>query len=85
MAEVVYVLCAATSAVCAALLLRSYFQNKTRLLLWSSVCFVGLAVNNVLLFLDVVVWPHYDLGLLRNAAALIAMGALLYGLIWETT
>ena len=42
---VVYVLCFLTSAACAWLLGRSYRQNGTGLLLWSSVCFVFLALD----------------------------------------
>lgn len=34
------------------LLFRAYAANGMRLLLWSALCFVGLSVNNVLLFFD---------------------------------
>ena len=57
MAETVYVLCALTSILCAALLFRAYRGNRSRLLLWSTLCFVGLALNNVFLFVDIVVVP----------------------------
>ena len=50
----VYALCALTSLVCAWLLLRAYQRQRTRLLLWSSVSFAGLALNNVLLFIDLI-------------------------------
>ena len=81
---VVYVLCALTGSVCAYLLLRSYRANRMRLLLWSGVCFTGLALNNVLLFVDKVLVADTDLSLLRSASALAAVLVLLYGLIWET-
>jgi hypothetical protein len=82
MAELVYILCMLTSAACAVLLLRSYRRARTQLLLWSSVCFIGLAVNNALLFLDlVVVGPSTDLTLIRNFTALVALMALLFGLV----
>ncbi|MGH2942291.1 MAG: DUF5985 family protein [Solirubrobacteraceae bacterium] len=81
---VVYVLCALTGSVCAYLLLRSYRRNRLRLLLWSGVCFTGLALNNVLLFVDKVLVADTDLSLLRSASALAAVLVLLYGLIWET-
>jgi len=55
MAEVVYILCTATSILCAVLLFRSYRASRTRLLFWSSLCFMGLAVNNVMLILDLYV------------------------------
>jgi hypothetical protein len=83
MAEAVYLLCAATSSLCAVLLLRNWRRTRSRLLLWSSACFVGLALNNILLFVDLVLVPTYDLSLLRTTVALAAMLLLLFGLIWE--
>jgi hypothetical protein len=84
MAEVVYLLCAATSIVCAVLLYRGYTQSRTRLLFWSSLCFAGLALNNVLLFVDLVVVPSIDLSLVRSIVALLALGLLLIGLAWDS-
>ena len=49
MIQLVYVLCALTSLACAILLLRGYFRTRVRLLLWSGLCFAGLALNNALL------------------------------------
>ncbi|PQV63425.1 hypothetical protein B1R32_11280 [Abditibacterium utsteinense] len=83
MAAIVYLLCAATSLACALLLLRSYRQNRVRLLFWSGCCFVGLALNNVLLFIDLKVFPQTDLFLLRSLPALIGVLLLIYGLIWD--
>jgi len=83
MIEFVYVLCMVTSMLCAGLLLRSYRHNRSRLLMWSSLCFVGLAINNVLLLIDLVLVPGVDLRFLRTGANLIALGLLTYGLIWE--
>jgi uncharacterized protein DUF5985 len=84
MAEVVYVLCAATSLACAVLLLNEYRKNRTRLLFWSSVCFIGLAANSIVMFVDLVIVPTRDLSILRGLLAVAAMGALVYGLIWES-
>ncbi len=84
MAEAVYLLCAVTSVVCAWLLYRGYRANRTRLLFWSSLCFVGLALNNILLFVDLVLVPSIDLSLMRTSAALCAVVALVTGLIWES-
>jgi len=83
MAELVYVLCAATSVVCAVLLLRGYLASRTRLLFWASLCFLGLALNNILLFVDLIVLPDVDLFWWRTATALVGMMVLLFGLIWE--
>ena len=84
MAELVYVLCAATIIACAVLLLRGYARSRTRLLFWSGLCFAGLALNNVVLFVDLVVIPSADLSLVRSGTALIAMLVLLFGLVWES-
>jgi hypothetical protein len=85
MAEVVYILCAATSILCAVLLFRSYRAGRARLLLWSSLCFVGLALNNILLIVDLYVVLGTDLFYLRTLVALGAMVMLLYGLIWSSS
>ncbi len=83
MAAAVYLLCAVTSMVCAALLIRAYLQNRARLLFWSSVCFIGLALNNVLLFVDLVVVPQIDLRMVRNVTGVVAVSIMLFGLIWD--
>jgi hypothetical protein len=84
MAEAVYLLCGLISVVCAVMLFNGYRANRTTLLFWSSLCFLGLAVNNVLLFVDLVIAPDVDLSLLRSSVALVAIMVLLYGLIWES-
>ena len=83
-ANVVYILCAATSSLCAALLFRGYRNSGARLLFWSALCFIGLAVNNVLLIVDVRVVPAIDLSTWRMVPAIAGAALLLYGLIWET-
>lgn len=80
----VYALCALTSVACALLLLRNYKRRRTKLLLWSSIAFAGLALNNVLLFVDLVVVPSASLAVLRTVLALAAILVLLYGLVWES-
>ena len=82
---VVYVLCFLTSAACAWLLGRSYSRSGVRLLLWSSICFVFLAGNNLILVLDLVVWPapQVDLRLPRLLLSLAAVASLIWGFIWE--
>lgn len=84
MAAAVYVLCALTCVLCATLLLRSYGRTRVRLLLWSGLCFAGLAASNVFLFADLVVFPAIDLSIWRDLVTLGSMSLLLYGLIWET-
>jgi hypothetical protein len=84
MAELVYALCSATSLFCAALLFRSYVRQRSRLLLWSTLCFLGLAVNSVVLFVDLAVLPAVDLRPVRTAAALVSMMLITGGLVWES-
>lgn len=79
----IYLLCALTALLCAALLLRAYARSRYRLLLWSGLCFAGLTVNNFILVLDKVVLPETDLSLARSMTALLAMAVLIYGLIFD--
>ena len=81
-AETIYVLCAATSLVAAWMLLRYYLHTRTPLLLWSFIAFLGLAANNVLVFVDLVVYPSIDMSLPRAFAGAAGMVALVYGLVW---
>ena len=83
MAQIAYALGVLTSILCAVLLIRAYRANGTRLLLWCSLCFVGLALNNVLLFADLFIVPQISLELWRSAVALVALVLMLTGLIWE--
>lgn len=84
MAAFVYVIGMLTSLACALLLLRGYTRSTKKLLLWSGLCFLGFAISNLLIFVDLVLVPEIDLYRYRLAAALIAMCLLLYGLIWES-
>lgn len=79
----VYGLCLLTSALCAALLVRSWLRSRQPLLLWSAVCFSLLAVNNLLVVLDMVVLAEVNLSLARQLTSLAAVGVLIYGFIWE--
>lgn len=84
MAGVIYTLCAITSGLCAWLLAAAWRSTRSRLLLWSSIAFAGLALNNLALWVDKLILPtQVDLILVRTSIALVAMLILLYGLIWE--
>jgi hypothetical protein len=87
MAEIVYALCAILSSACAYLLFKGYQESKSKLLMWSCLSFCFLALNNVILFVDVVLLPTIDFGGVswRTIAGAIAGSLLLFGLIWETT
>lgn len=82
-AEAIYLLSAGASLAAALLLLRQHHRTKTRLLFWSCVGFTGLAVNNVLVYVDLVLAPSIDLSVPRTVAAAAGLVSLLYGLIWE--
>jgi hypothetical protein len=90
MAEAVYVLCAVTSLLCAGLLVRGYLRSRTRFLLWSSLCFAAMTVNNLLLLLDRVILHGgqptilgVEFALLRAIVAAVALSLLMYGLVWD--
>lgn len=81
---VVYVLCLLASLLCAGLLVRAWITVRTRLLLWTAVSFGFLALNNLLLVVDLVLlttqiqlwWP-------RQIALMLAGAVLIYAFIWE--
>ena len=89
LAVAVYLLCAATSIACAVLLLRGYRRGGPRFLLWSSLCFAGLALNNIILVADQVLLPNLtglmgvDFAVWRSGIAVAALALLLYGLVWD--
>jgi len=84
MAQTVYSLGTLCSFVCAVLLLRGYKQGQQRLLLWSGLCFIGLTLNNVLVFIDLVLVPDVDLHLARWTVTSLALSLQVFGLVWES-
>jgi len=79
----VYTLCLATCTLCAFLLARSFRRSRSRLLLWSSLCFALLAVQNFVVVLDMLVFPDADLRPVRLSLSLAAVAVLLFGFIWD--
>lgn len=84
MAAAVYLLCALSSLACALLLLRSYRESRARFLLWSTLCFGGLALSNAFLFVDLVILPDLDLFVYRQLVTLTSVLALVWGFVWDT-
>jgi len=84
MAIAVYFLCALTSLACAVMLLRGYWAGRVRLLLWTALCFCALALNNLILLVDVLTGPELDLTLTRKVPALIGVVLMLHGLIADS-
>ena len=83
MAEAVYIIGILTSTACTLLLLRAYLRSHVRLLLWSCLAFAGLTLNNILLYVDILLLPQTDLSSWRLVPVVISLGMLCYGLIWE--
>jgi len=79
----VYSLCFVACLLCAFLLVRAYLATRARLLFWSASCFILLAVNALLVILDIIVFPDIDFGLWRPAIALAGVSVLLFGFIWD--
>ena len=83
MAIVVYVLCALTAFACVVVLFRAWARSREPFLLWAGACFAALFVNNVMLFVDIVVVPDVDLSLSRCLVALAGISTLVFGLVWK--
>jgi len=81
---ILYLLAVLTCLTCTVLLFRGYRASGQRLLLWSALCFVFLTLNNLLLFFDLAVFAELDLRPYRHAAALVGLGFLIYGFIFES-
>jgi hypothetical protein len=79
----VYILSALISLACAALLLRSFRETRVALLFWAGLCFAGLTLNNLMLFVDKVLVTDTDLSTWRAVPALVGTLLLVYGLVWE--
>lgn len=79
----VYIMCFLTSSACAFLLARNYLRTGARLLLWSALCFLLLAGNNLVVVVDLIVLPQVNLGVLRLALSLAAVMVLLFGFVWD--
>jgi len=82
MVTAVYALCALTSLACAVQLLRAYRAGRVSLLLWTALCFCGLAANNVIMLLDFLL--ELDLTVWRKLPALAGVVLLLHGLISDS-
>lgn len=79
----VYSLCFLTSATCAILLGRTFLKSRARMLFWSAACFTLLAAVNLLVVLDLVIYPTVDFRSSRLWLSLAAVTVLLFGFIWD--
>jgi hypothetical protein len=85
MSGLVYILCTITSLASAILLARAAWRPRGRLMFWSAIAFFGMSINNVLLYVDLLIGPHYDWSIYANVVALVSVLVLVYALIWEAT
>jgi hypothetical protein len=84
MEKLVYLFCALVSIGCAVLLLRSYFQSRTKLVFWGCAFFVCFALSNIVLFIDLAILPPaYDLSPYRDGLTLVGVIAMVFGLVKE--
>lgn len=83
MAMLIYALCALTALACAVLLLLGARRSGSRMLLWSGLCFCGLALTNALIVVDALDLTAENLWTARLVIALGSIALLLYGLVFE--
>ena len=79
----VYMLCFATSSACALLLGRSYRRTGARLVMWSALCFLMLAINNLFVVIDLVLVESISFQIPRLFFSIAAVLVLLFGFIWD--
>jgi len=83
MAATLYLLCTFTALLCCVLLLRGFYRTRVPFLCWTGLSFAAITLENLILFLDRIVFLSIDLSAWHAAAGLIAVVVLLYGLIWR--
>jgi hypothetical protein len=69
---------------CAFLLLRNFGRTRARLLLWCGCFFAALAMENIVLFVDLILYSDTDLSGVRTSIALTGCVVLLFGLVWDS-
>jgi hypothetical protein len=86
MPGLVYLLCAVTSLASALLLFRGAILRSAGnwLLFWSAICFFGMALNNILMYVNVLT-PTINMVPWPNVVALASILILNLALIWHTT
>lgn len=79
----VYLLCFLASFACAVLLGRSYWRNGMPLRFWSALCFTLLALANLLVVFDMILFPDINFRPARLLCSLAAVSVLLFGFLWS--
>lgn len=85
MAEFIYICCALVSIACAVLLTRSYRRSRGRVLLWVALAFGFLALNNIFVCVDLILFPDLEMwgSIVRNVLLSTAGTVLVGGMLWE--
>lgn len=78
------ILTCVTTLLCAFLLLRAYFRVRSKLLLWSGICFAILTITTLFSIADLILFPSIDFFTYRTGSAAAAILILVYGLVWES-
>ena len=78
MITALYILCFAVSATCALLLLRSWIRTRVPLLMWATIGFCGIALNNLLVVIDNTIAA--DLSAWRSVPTLAGLLVFIWGL-----
>ena len=80
----IYAFMTLVALLCAVLLARGYLQSRSRLLMWSALCFAGFTLSNSMLVVDQVLFPAFDLYRLRLVVTAASLAVLVYGLIMDS-
>ena len=72
-----------TALACSILLYRGYRRTGARLLLCGAICFFALSIESGVIFADRILFTHVSLILIRQMIAIVGIGFLIFGLIWE--
>jgi len=82
MAVLIYSLCLSTALCCAAILVRAFMRTRRPLLMWASLCFLCLALNEAVVIIDLYFVPEESLRIVRSSLGLTAGLLMLIGLIF---
>ena len=79
----IHVMCAATAAAIAAIMLGSWHQTRAAMQLHVGLCFLLLTVVNGIVVCDRLAPPANEWGTTRLAISVVAIGFLLYGVLFR--
>lgn len=71
------------TVACSVVLFRGYTRHRVRILMWGTMFFAFLTLNNVALFIEVVAIPNVDLRTARVVFTGLGTACLLSGFVWD--